>query len=32
MGAGGLTKKTGQGWPWVALLLIMGEASMGACK
>ena len=32
MGAGGLSRKTGQGWPWVALFVIVQEASLGACK
>jgi len=32
VGAGGLSRKTGQGWPWVALFVIVQEASLGACK
>ena len=32
MGAGGLSRKTGQGWPWVALFVIVQEASLCACK
>ena len=30
MGAGGLSRKTGKGWPWVALFVIVQEASLGA--
>jgi len=32
VGAGGLSRKTGQGWPWAALFVIVQEASLGACK
>jgi len=30
--AGGLSRKTGQGWPWVVLFVIVQEARLGACK